>query len=112
MHAISSTTRCFVEKAHQTVAFNFPKREYGKQVVVKQNFEETWFGKWTWLQVMTVSFARSFFICVHAKAFNELKMRAKSAQNAFVIRGFETWTLATTVFRQHKLSAFHKEAVE
>ena len=39
-------------------------------------------------------------------------MRAKSAQNAFEIREFETWKLATTVFRQHELSAFRNEAVE
>ena len=48
---------------------------------------------------------------MRSKAFKELKMRAKSAQNAFVIRGFETWKLATTVFRQRELSAFRNEAV-
>ena len=36
----------------------------------------------------------------------------KSAQDTFVIRGFETWKLATTVVCQHKLRVFHKEAVE
>ena len=51
---------------------------------------------------------------MHAKAFKELNMRAKSEQNALVIRGFETWKLTTTVHvvRQHELSALHKEAVE
>ena len=46
------------------------------------------------------------------KALKEIKMRAKSAQNAFLTRGFETWKLATTIVRQHELSALHKEAVE
>lgn len=39
-------------------------------------------------------------------------MSAKSAEDAFVTRGFQNWKLATTVFRQHELSACHKEAVE
>ena len=39
-------------------------------------------------------------------------MLARSAQSALVIRGFGTWKLATTVFRQSELSAFRNEAVE
>ena len=27
-------------------------------------------------------------------------------------RGFQNWTLATAIFREHELSAFHKEEVE
>ena len=46
-------------------------------------------------------------------ACSELIMRAKSAEDAFATRGFQNWRLiATTVFRQHELGAFHKEAVE
>ena len=47
-----------------------------------------------------------------AKAFKELKMRAKSAGDALVTRVFQNWKLATTTFLQHELSAFHKEVVE
>ena len=62
-----------VEKPHHTVAFNFSKREY-------------------------VATTNDCIVCsvvchMHAKAFNELKMCARSAQDAFVIRGFETWKL-------------------
>ena len=39
-------------------------------------------------------------------------MRAKSAEDAFVTREFQNWKLGTTVFRQHELNAFRKEAVE
>ena len=44
-------------------------------------------------------------------------MRAKSAKDAFAIRGFQNWKLIATtcrVFRQHELhvGAFHKAAVE
>ena len=41
-----------------------------------------------------------------------LKMHAKSAEDAFVTRGFQNWKLATTAFHKHELSAFHKEAVK
>ena len=47
-----------------------------------------------------------------AKAFTELKIRTKSAEDAFVTRGFQKWKLATKAFRQHELSAFHKAAVK
>ena len=47
------------------------------------------------------------------RACKELIMRAKSAEDAFATRGFQNWKLiATTVFRQHELGAFHEEAVE
>ena len=36
----------------------------------------------------------------------------KNAQNAFVIREFQTWKLGTTVLHQHELSALHKDAAE
>ena len=39
-------------------------------------------------------------------------MRAKSAEDVFATREFQSWKLATAVFRQHEVSAFHKEAVE
>ena len=39
-------------------------------------------------------------------------MRAESAEDEFMTREFQIWKLATTVFRQHELSFFHKEAVE
>ena len=39
-------------------------------------------------------------------------MDPKSAGDAFATRRFQSWKLATTVFCQNELSAFHKEAVE
>ena len=42
----------------------------------------------------------------------ELNMPAKGAEDVFGTRGFQNWKLATTVFHQCKLSAFHKEAVK
>ena len=53
------------EKPLQPVAFNFPKREYGKQVVIKRSFQAAWFAKWMWLQYTTRKvMTPSFFIRV------------------------------------------------
>jgi len=46
------------------------------------------------------------------KAFKELKMPVRNAEDAFVTRGFHNWKLATISFRQHEASASHKEVVE
>ena len=43
------------------------------------------------------------------KAFKEVKMSTRNAEDVFVMRGFHNWKLATTSFCQH---ACHKEAVE
>lgn len=39
-------------------------------------------------------------------------MPIRTADDAFVTRGFHNWKLATTSFRQHETSACHKQAVE
>ena len=40
-------------------------------------------------------------------------LACQSAEDVFATRGFQNWKLiATTVFCQHELGAFHKEAVE
>ena len=39
-------------------------------------------------------------------------MQARNAEDVFVTRGFHNWKLATASFRQHEVSACHKEAVE
>ena len=55
----------------------------------------------------------SFVIRVRKCLFKELKMRAKRAEDTIATRGFLNRKLASTVFRQHELSAFHKKlAVE
>ena len=98
-------------KPHQPVRFEFPKRDFGKQVVVKRSCQSAWFMKWTWLHYHEDDDNYVFcHTCV--KAFKELKMPTRNAEDAFVIRGFHNWKLATASFRQHEASACHREAVE
>ena len=53
-----------------------------------------------------------FVIRVQRRLGTEDDCKIKSGKNMFVTRGFQNWKLATTVSRQHELSAFHKEVVE
>ena len=97
-------------KPHQPVRFVFPKRDYGKQVVVRRCCQSAWFERLPWLHYRE----DDDYICIcHTcvKAFKEVKMPARNAEDAFVTRGFHNWKLATTSFHQRKASACHKEAV-
>ena len=95
---------------HQPRHFNFPKREFGKKSIVKRSFQADWFLKWPWLHYREDNDTVFCHTCV--KAFKEMKMSFRSAEDAFILRGFQNWKLATSVFRQHELSNCHKEAVE
>ena len=98
------------EKPHQPHGFDFPKREYGKQMLVKRSCQSTWFSQWTWLHYRTDDDSVFCHTCV--KACKELKMAPRNADDAFIKRGYNNWKLATTAFRQHETSGCHKEAVE
>ena len=98
-----------IEKRHKLVAFNFLERKW-EASCGKAKFQEVWFAKWTWLHYQECNNCVNHH--THAKAFNELKMHAKSAEDVFVTRGFQDWKLATTAFGQHEISAFHKQAIE
>ena len=97
-------------KPHQPLSFEFPERDFGKQVVVKRSCQSAWFAKWPWLHYREDDDSVFCHTCV--KAFKELKMPVRNAEDAFVTRGFHNWKLATISFRQHEASASHKEAVE
>ena len=95
---------------HHPVAFIFPNRKYGKQVVVKRTYQEARFAKWTWLHYHE---SNDCVVCyTRAKSFKELKIRAKSAEDAFATKVFQNWNLAAKTVLEHELSAFHKVAVE
>ena len=76
----------------------FPKRDFGKQVVVKRSCQSAWFAKWPWLHYREDDDSVFCHTCV--KAFKELKMPVRNAEDAFVTRGFHNWKLATTSFHQ------------
>ena len=37
------------DSPHQPRKLSFPKREFGKQCIVKHCFQASWFGTWKWL---------------------------------------------------------------
>ena len=77
---------------------------------MKQSFQAGWLLKWPWLHYREDDDTVFWHTCV--KAFKELKMSIRNAEDVFSSRGFSNWKLATSVFRQHELSKCHKEAVE
>ena len=95
---------------HQPRRFNFPKREFGKKSIMRRSFQAGWFAKWRWLHYREDDDTVFCHTCV--KAFTELNMSARNAEDTFISRGFSNWKLATSVFRQHEVSNCHKEAVE
>jgi len=36
-------------EVHQPQTLEFPKRNFGKKVVINRNFQLSWFEKWPWL---------------------------------------------------------------
>ena len=96
-------------KPHQPVRFVFPKRDYGKQVV-RRCCQSAWFERWPWLHYREDDDCVFCHTCV--KAFNEVKIPTRNAEDAFVMCRFHNWKLATTSFHQHEASACHKEAME
>ena len=67
---------------HQPKYFNFPKREFGKKINKKQSFQADWFSKWPWLRYDEDDDTVFCYTCV--KAFKELKMSVRNAEDAFI----------------------------
>ena len=58
-----------------TVAFNCLNKKYGKYIMVRESFQDTWYAKWMWLHYYQGNDCDVCHTC--AKASKELKMRAK-----------------------------------
>ena len=69
-------------KPHQPVSFEFPERDFGKQVVAKRSCQSAWFAKWPWLHYREGDDSVFCHTCV--KAFKELKMPVRNVEGAFV----------------------------
>ena len=39
---------------HQPKSFDFPKRSFGKKVIVKRSFQASWFDRWSWLHYIAL----------------------------------------------------------
>ena len=95
---------------HQPKGFAFPKRDFGKKVIIRRSFQSSWFGRWPWLHYNKEGDTVLCFTCMKAHA--EKKMQWSSNTDlAFVSRGFSNWKDACVKFDNHQSSSSHKEAV-
>lgn len=63
--------------------FKFPKRSFGRKVVVQRSFQHSWFGRWPFLHYKENNDTVFCLICL--KMFKEKKNRTCSkADSAFV----------------------------
>ena len=89
---------------------DFPKREFGKKLVVKRGFQPGWFKRWPWLHYCEDQDSVLCFICMKANIENKLQA-SSSADGAFVTSVFSNWKDACVKFDNHQTSSCHKEAV-
>lgn len=92
----------------------FPKREFGKTIIVKRSFQSQWFSKWQWLhydESRDLAFCHTCIKAVKSKKILSLG----TGDLAFLTQGYSNWKDATGEkggLNTHQKSATHKEAVE
>lgn len=95
---------------HQPTTYQYPKKEFGKKIVVKRSFQPSWYNKWPWLHYIEAQDAE--FCVIRAKASLKRKIHwSSNADSAFISTGFSNWKDATVKFANHASSKCHKEAV-
>ena len=96
---------------HQSNSFDFPKRSFGKKVIVKRSIQASWFDRWSWLHYIIESNDVALCLnCAQAKQQKKLTF-SSNADDTFISKGFSNWKDATVKFVQHASSNCHKEAV-
>ena len=97
------------DQAYQPSNFSFPRREFGKNALVKRSFQATWFNRWKWLHYDVAQDAAYCFTCCKALEMGKVRMSACSDES-FVVKGFTNWKDATRALIKHESSNFHKSA--
>ena len=101
---------CLPAEAHQPRKFAFPKRSFGKKVVVNRSFQPSWFEKWPWLHYIESNDAVLCITCAQASVQKKLQWSSNS-DLAVISKGFTNWKDATVKFAIHASSKCHQEAV-
>ena len=57
---------------HQPKSFDFPKRSFGKKVIVKRSFQASWFDRWSWLHYIESNDVALCLNCAQAKQQKKL----------------------------------------
>ena len=89
---------------HQPKSFYFPKRSFGKKVIVKRSFQASWFDRWSWLHFIALMSAvckllsfvlvmpatnavseRSFSCLRHLKSYLRATMSQSRLNNVMVL---------------------------
>ena len=95
---------------HQPNSFDFPKRSFGKKVIVKRIFQASWFDRWSWLHYSIESNDVALCLnCAQAKQQKKLTL-SSNADDAFISKGFSNWKDATVKFVQHASTVGCKES--
>ena len=90
---------------HPGPSYSFPKRDFGKKVVVKRSCKFEWFQTWPWLHYDEEKDVVLCHVCL--SALQAKKMTVKRGDSAFLSKGFSNWKDATTSFKAHESSACH-----
>ena len=62
----SIATAVLPDKPHQPLQFSFPKRSFGKKVVVQRSCQATWFSTWKWLHYQESEDSLLCYFCLKA----------------------------------------------
>ena len=90
-------------KAHHPKAFKFPKRSFGKKMVVNRSFQLIWFEKWPWLHYVENDDTVLCITCAQASAQKKLQW-SSNLDLAFISKAFMNWKDATVKFAIHEAS--------
>ena len=58
---------------HQPKSFDFPKRSFGKKVIVKRSFQASWFDRWSWLHYISLVLVMPATNAVSERSFSCLR---------------------------------------
>ena len=97
-------------KPHQPRSFPFPKKEFGKNVILKSCFQPSWFTKWPWLHYNQGQDTEFCFICMKASSESKIQC-ASNSEAAFITAGVSNWKDASAKFVKHQSSSCHRESV-
>ena len=97
-------------KPHQPWSFHFPKKELGRNVIVKRCFQPSWFVKWPWVHYNEAQDSVFCFTCIKASSENKIQW-ASNSEAAFITAGFSNWKDASAKFAKHQSSSCHRESM-
>ena len=89
---------------HQPKSFDFPKRSFGKKVIVKRSFQASWFDRWSWLHYIALMSAvcKLLSLVLVMTATNAVSERSFSC-----LRRLKSYLRATTQSRLNNVMVLH-----